>query len=133
LDDKVIIPRADDLMQLFLAVLNFKNANVHEEALMAISAIANRVGADFAKYMQAFKPFLLTGLRAVQEQHVMTVAVGVVGDVSRALEGKIAPYCDELMQLLLQNLQSPAVDRSVKPHIIGAISDIGTDQLICYY
>ncbi len=112
-------------MSLFLAVLQSKkNASVHEEALMAISALANRVGDQFAKYMQAFKPFLLAGLRATQEQHVLTVAVGVVGDVSRALESKVAPFCDDLMQLLLQNLQSGQVDRNVKPHIIGAISDV---------
>lgn len=124
LEDKVINPHADTMMSLFLAVLNSKNASVHEEALMAISAIANKVGPEFSKYMQAFKPHLLNGLKAVQEQHVLTVAVGVVGDISRALEGRIAQVCDEIMQLLLQNLQSAAVDRSVKPHIIGAISDI---------
>ncbi len=70
LADEAILPHADNMMGLFLAVLQAKNASVHEEALMAISAIANRVGADFIKYMAAFKPHLLNGLRAVQEQHV---------------------------------------------------------------
>ena len=37
------------------------------------------------------------------------VSVGVLGDVCRAIEDTIAPYCDRLMAVLLQNLQSDAV------------------------
>jgi importin subunit beta-1 len=52
------------------------------------------------------------------------VTVGVVGDVARALEAKLAPYCDEIMTVLLGNLQNPEVERIVKPHIISCLSDI---------
>jgi len=55
---------------------------------------------------------------------VCNVAVGVVGDVARALEEKLIPYCDEIMQLLLQNLQNPSIERSIKPQIISTLGDI---------
>jgi hypothetical protein len=35
---------------------------------------------------------------------VCIAAVGLVGDLSRALGQKILPYCDEIMMLLLENL-----------------------------
>lgn len=53
------------------------------------------------------------------------MAVGVVGDVSRALRGQIAPYCDRIITLLLQNLQNKYIDRSIKPAILSCFGDIG--------
>ena len=35
------------------------------------------------------------------------VAIGVIGDVCRALEAKVLPYCDEIVNLLLQNVANP--------------------------
>ena len=52
------------------------------------------------------------------------VTVGVLGDICRAIEEAIAPYCDALMQTLLTNLQSPDVHRSIKPQILSAFGDI---------
>ena len=52
------------------------------------------------------------------------VAIGVVGDVCRALEAKVLPYCDEIVNLLLQNVANPALNRNVKPPILCAFGDI---------
>jgi importin subunit beta-1 len=124
LDSTVVAPHADKLMTLFLGVLNSKNAAGHEEALLAVSALINMIGPHFEKYIAAFKPHLLVGLRALQERTILLLATDLVGDVARALEIKVAPHCDELMQQLLNNLQSPAVDRSVKSRILGAFADV---------
>lgn len=35
---------------------------------------------------------------------VCLAAVGLVGDLCRALQSNILPFCDEVMQLLLENL-----------------------------
>ena len=35
---------------------------------------------------------------------VCGAAVGLTGDICRALKGKVLPYCDEIMTLLLENL-----------------------------
>lgn len=40
MNDNVIQPMADALMTLFLTVLKARNATLHEEALMAVGALA---------------------------------------------------------------------------------------------
>jgi importin subunit beta-1 len=115
---------SDEMMNLFLQVFNSKNASVHEEALMAIGAIANAVESDFEKYMAHFRPFLIMGLKNYQEYQVCAVAVGVVGDISRALNNKIYPFCDEIVTILLEDLQNPHLHRNVKPPILSCFGDI---------
>merc|ERR1712060_769839 len=85
---------ADQMMQLFLQVFGAKNSTVHEEALMAVGAVANATELGFEKYMPHFRPFLSLGLSNSEEHQVCAVAVGVVGDICRALEAKVLPYCD---------------------------------------
>mmetsp|Transcript_16497 Transcript_16497/g.27260 ORF Transcript_16497/g.27260 Transcript_16497/m.27260 type:complete len:855 (+) Transcript_16497:110-2674(+) len=121
---KNIVPFADRLMTLFLQVFSARHATVHEEALMAVGALANAIEGDFQRYMEPFAPFLNLGLRNWEEHQVCAVAVGVVGDVCRALEAKIAPFCDEIVTLLLQDLQNPHLNRNVKPPLISAFGDI---------
>jgi importin subunit beta-1 len=124
LDDSVILPHADSLMTLFLRVLDSKSSSVMEEALMAVGAIANRTGRQFEKYVSHLRPYLLLGLSNALEYKVCTVAVGLVGDISRALETSFAQLGDDVMKILLEHLQNTQIDRSVKPHIISAIGDI---------
>ena len=77
---------------------------------------------NFLGYMEVFKPILLAGLENHREfqvrcsalnklsfliQHVLQVcsaAVGVVGDLCRALNVNMTPYCDDIMARLLNNL-----------------------------
>lgn len=119
-----IKPYSDKLMTLFLQVFNVKSASVHEEALMAVGAIANAVEGDFEKYMNHFRGVLTLGLKTYEEHQVCSVAVGVVGDIARALGPKILPYCDEIVQLLLQDLQNPLLNRNVKPPILSCFGDL---------
>jgi len=118
------VPFCDQQMQLFLQVFGAKNSTVHEEALMAVGAVANATEMQFEKYMPHFRPFLSLGLSNYEEHQVCAVAIGVVGDVCRALETKVLPYCDEIVQLLLRNLQNPALNRNVKPPILSCFGDI---------
>ena len=50
--------------------------------------------------------------------------MGVVGDICRALEAKIFPFCDGIMNHLLKDLSSSQLHRSVKPPIFSCFGDI---------
>ncbi|KAF2299306.1 hypothetical protein GH714_031431 [Hevea brasiliensis] len=75
----------------------YRSATVHEEAMLAIGALAYATGLDFAKYMPEFY---------------------------KALEDKILPYCDGIMTQLLKDLSSNQLHRSVKPPIFSSFGDI---------
>jgi importin subunit beta-1 len=50
--------------------------------------------------------------------------VGVLGDVARNVEDDLYPYCDGIMGLLINNLGSHEVHRSIKPQILSAFGDL---------
>ncbi|KAK4351001.1 hypothetical protein RND71_030314 [Anisodus tanguticus] len=120
----VFMQYADQIMNLFLRVFACRNATVHEEAMLAIGALAYATGPDFAKHMPEFYKYLEMGLQNFEEYQVCAVTVGVVGDVCRALEDKILPYCDGIMTQLLKDLSSNQLHRSVKPPIFSCLGDI---------
>ncbi|KAM7268122.1 hypothetical protein ACFE04_010288 [Oxalis oulophora] len=120
----VFIQHADQIMGLFLRVFACRSATVLEEAMLAIGALAYTIGPDFAKYMPEFYHHLEMGLQNFEEYQVCAVTVGVVGDICRALEIKILPYCDGIMTQLLKDLSSNQLHRSVKPPIFSCFGDI---------
>ncbi|XP_069768405.1 importin subunit beta-1-like isoform X2 [Narcine bancroftii] len=100
------------------------SGGVQEDALMAVSTLVEVLGSEFLKYMDAFKPYLGIGLKNYAEYQVCLAAVGLVGDLCRALQSNMLPFCDEMMQLLLENLGNENVHRSVKPQILSVFGDI---------
>ncbi|CAG9767611.1 unnamed protein product [Ceutorhynchus assimilis] len=116
---------SDAVMTALLTMFNSnKSGGVQEDALMAVSTLVETLGEGFLKYMDAFKPFLYLGLKNHAEYQVCGTAVGLTGDIFRALRFKALPYCDEIMTLLLENLGEPSVHRSVKPQILSVFGDI---------
>lgn len=97
---------------------------VQEDALMAIGTLVEVIGAEFITYMEAFKPYLVESLRNRAEYQVCIAAVGLVGDISRALASNVLNHSDLFMQILLENLADGTVHRSVKPHILSVFGDI---------
>lgn len=79
---------------------------------------------DFANYMGAFSPYLQTALESHEEYQLCSVAVGLIGDICRALGEQSIPYCDGFMKSLVDDLQSAALHRSVKPLILSAFGDV---------
>uniref|UniRef100_A0A8C4QZJ4 Karyopherin (importin) beta 1 n=1 Tax=Eptatretus burgeri TaxID=7764 RepID=A0A8C4QZJ4_EPTBU len=100
------------------------SGGVQEDALMAVGTLVEVLGVEFLKYMEAFKQYLTIGLQNHAEYQVCVATVGLVGDLCRALQVKMLPYCDDIMQLLLRNLGDENVHRSVKPHILSVFGDI---------
>ncbi|CAN0876315.1 Importin subunit beta-1 [Linum grandiflorum] len=119
-----LMQHADDIMILFLRVLGYRSSTVSEEAMLAIGALAYAAGPSFEKYMPELFKYLEMGLQNFEEYQVCAVTVGVVGDICRALEAKVLPYCDGIMTELLKDLSSNQLHRSVKPPIFSCLGDI---------
>uniref|UniRef100_A0A2P2HWX4 Importin subunit beta-1-like n=1 Tax=Hirondellea gigas TaxID=1518452 RepID=A0A2P2HWX4_9CRUS len=112
------------LIQMFQSSAQGKSGGVQEDALLAVSTLVEVLGSGFLKYMDAFKHWLGMGLRNYEVLPVCSAAVGVTGDICRALNDKVEPYCDELMELLVQNLNNDQVNRTVKPAILAVFGDM---------
>uniref|UniRef100_A0A1D1XRF9 Importin subunit beta-1 n=1 Tax=Anthurium amnicola TaxID=1678845 RepID=A0A1D1XRF9_9ARAE len=121
---KIILQSADQMMTLFLQVFACHSSTVHEEAMLAIGALAYATGPEFARYMSEFYKYLEMGLQNFEEYQVCSISVGVVGDISRALDEKILPFCDGIMSQLLKNLSDARLNRSVKPPIFSCFGDV---------
>ncbi|PIN26309.1 Karyopherin (importin) beta 1 [Handroanthus impetiginosus] len=120
----IILQVADQIMLLFLNVFACRSSTVHEEAMLAFGALAYATGPGFEKYMQEFYKYLEMGLHNFEEYQVCAISVGVVGDICRALDDKVLPYCDGIMTHLLKDLSSSELHRSVKPPIFSCFGDI---------
>jgi importin subunit beta-1 len=80
--------------------------------------------SNFSPYIQAFLPYLYPALKAHEDTQLCTVAVGIIGDISRALGEQSAQYAGPFMTVLLENLQSDVLNRNVKISILSCFGDI---------
>lgn len=78
----------------------------------------------FSPYIQAFLPYLYPALKSYEDTQLCMVAVGVIGDISRALGDQSAQYAGAFMNVLLENLQSEVLNRNVKISILSCFGDI---------
>lgn len=92
--------------------------------MLAIGALAYASGPEFGKYMPELYKYLEMGLQNFEEYQVCAITIGVVGDICRALDDKVLPYCDGIMSHLIRDLQSAELHRSVKPSIFSCFGDI---------
>lgn len=118
---------SDAIMGALLHMLSTssgKAGGVQEDALLAVSTLIEVLGESFIKYMEAFNPFFIAGLKNYQEYQVCQAAVGLLGDLCRALGNKVLPFCDEVMVILLENLGNDHVNRCVKPTILSVFGDV---------
>ena len=74
--------------------------------------------------MAALQPYLIAGLKNYEAYFVCNVAIGLVGDIARALERKVQPYCNEIMGALIDALRDDTVHRSVKPTVFSTFGEI---------
>jgi importin subunit beta-1 len=79
---------------------------------------------NFSPYIQAFMPHLYPALKAHEDTQLCTVAVGIIGDIARALGPHAAQYANQFMTVLLENLQSEVLNRNVKITILSGFGDI---------
>ncbi|KAG5653924.1 hypothetical protein H0H81_009281 [Sphagnurus paluster] len=121
-----IQPLADRVMTLILQLIQAagKTSTVLEDAFLVVGSLASALEANFAPYIQAFLPFLYPALKAHEDTQLCTVAVGIIGDISRALGDQSAQYANPFMTVLFENLQSEVLNRNVKISILSCFGDI---------
>ncbi|KAL4253746.1 importin beta family protein [Abortiporus biennis] len=121
-----IQPLADRIMTLILQLMQAagKASTVLEDALLVVGSLASSLEQNFSPYIQAFLPFLFPALKSLEDTQLCTVAVGVIGDISRALGEQSAQYANVFMSMLLENLQSEVLNRNVKIPIVSCFGDI---------
>ncbi|CAM9896029.1 unnamed protein product, partial [Hapterophycus canaliculatus] len=110
---KEVVPYSNRIMNILVEVFKNKQAVAQEEAFMAVGALADQMEKPFINYMEAFLPILIQGLSNNAEYQVCIVATGVVGDLCRALEQDILPYCQHIMGWLMVNLEGANINRCV--------------------
>ncbi|KAJ3263515.1 karyopherin beta [Chytriomyces hyalinus] len=122
----MIAPVADSIMVTILQILTSsqRSSTVLEDCFIVISSLTSAVDGDFVRYMNDFSPHLVRSLQNPQDHQMTAIAVGLIGDICRALNEQILPYCPEYMNGLVENLKSPILDRSVKPAILSTFGDI---------
>lgn len=97
---------------------------VMEDAMLAVGSVIFAVGPSFSRYFEAFLPILYTSLHHWKDGELFRIAIGLVGDLSRALGTGLSVASDALMSLLMQALSSPMVDGAVKPSILAVFGDV---------
>merc|ERR1712008_538224 len=102
------------LLQMFQSSVNNKTGGVQEDALMAVSTLVEVLGDGFIKYMEAFKPFFLMGLKNTAEYQVchsdgtIAACAGLIGDLCAAFGGNMLILLDvePISELLTQGRRS---------------------------
>jgi importin subunit beta-1 len=94
-------------MQVLLQILATvpPKSSVPDVVFATIGAIAGALEDDFIKYMDNFAPFLYKALENQEEPGLCSMAIGLVSDISRALNERVQPYCDGFMNALLTILR----------------------------
>jgi importin subunit beta-1 len=112
------------LEDAFLVVGNMASGEHREYPFKSSLILGIALEQNFHPYLQAFLPFLDPALKAYDDPQLCAVAVGLIGDICRALGEVSASYCDMFMNALLENLTSPVLDRSVKISVVACFGDI---------
>lgn len=125
LDVAQVGPYADRMMESYLAAFRISGSSASlEDAFLAVGAVAHVVGKEFNRYMQHFMPILQQALSNLSHHQMVGVAVGVTGEVCRAMGPELVHYADNIVYLLLEALKSTTLDRAIKPTILTCFGDI---------
>ncbi|KAI0270716.1 karyopherin Kap95 [Gloeopeniophorella convolvens] len=121
-----IQPLADRIMTLVLQLIQSagKTSTVLEDAFLVVGSLSAAIEVKFAPYIPAFLPFLYPALKAYDDTQLCTVAVGIIGDITRALGDQTEQYAQAFVTVLLENLSSDVLNRNVKISILSCFGDI---------
>lgn len=96
-----------------------------EDALLAVSALLNRVGAkEFSPYIQQLAEIVVSGIQRTDMTSSCKACVELTSDMARVMERQLMPYVPQIMEILLHTLADFNTPQKVKPPIVTAFGDI---------
>jgi hypothetical protein len=101
-----------------------KTSTILEDAFLVVGSLSAAIEIKFAPYISAFLPFLYPALKAYDDTQLCTVAVGIIGDITRALGDQTEQYAQAFVTVLLENLSSEVLNRNVKISILACFGDV---------
>ena len=114
----------DQVIVSFLRILGSKGALAQEDTLMALGNVIGTLEMGYMRYVDRTIAPILSNLKDVEETSIVIWSIGVVGDLCRSLNTNLIPYIDDIMTCLVQILESPLIDRTVKPPALSIFADI---------
>ena len=120
--EKQVGPQADRIMTILLQILGScgPKSSVPDAVFATVSGLANALEGDFAKYMEAFSPFLYNALGNQEEPGLCSMAIGLVSDITRSMGPPCQPYCDTFMNYLLNNLRVSPFSPDYLPRFLSS-------------
>ena len=121
-----IQPLADRIMTLIIQLIQSagKTSTILEDAFLVVGSLSAAIEVKFGPYIPAFLPYLYPALKAYEDTQLCTVAVGIIGDITRALGDQTEQYAQAFVTVLLENLSSEVLNRNVKISILACFGDI---------
>jgi importin subunit beta-1 len=126
-----ITTRAERLMTLYMHVFSLYQrmqgsaVAVHEDALLASSALASTLGQKFEVFLPVYLPIVFTAVANYESYDVCSMAVRIIGDLSRAVNHAMDPYCDKLVRETFGPiLEKRDVDKRLKPLVMSTLGDL---------
>lgn len=101
-----------------------KHSTVLEDSFLLVGTMAAAIEQDMQPYIGPFLEPLLNAIQSTEDSQLCTVAVGVIGDICRALGEHAQAYAQGFMTTLFNTLQSQTLNRQVKISVLSCFGDI---------
>jgi len=124
-DSNTVTSVASQVINVLIHLLHSKNQACYQDCLRTAGIVAQEIGPSFGAYMNLLWPYLLNALKDFGSSSTYITAVLAISDVSRSVDSAtLLPYCDEILEALLNGLSSPTVESRAKPPTLSAIGDV---------
>jgi hypothetical protein len=119
-------PLHQRIMKVVQSILSSDEIDLKEEAIYILNYLSSNMGELFIPYLPQIVMRILDFIQNWDDSGLKISALSLIGDFCRATGNDgIFPYCDLIMNSIVELLTDPDLDRSVKPSIILAVADIG--------
>lgn len=119
---------------LISEINNLSTENIlDEEILIFLGISVQGFLKKFPKYLENWIPYVLQKIKPKNNEEIVSLAIGVIGDICRSVGAEFKPYLEQTLQVLICILQNE--NENIKPIILGCLGDIAftTEETSCKY